>query len=615
MKQRMQVYLVTLGAVALLSAAGGCRDDAGLGPPPPAVALAPDSAELVVGQALQVLVVAEPDVRGEVVLTSSDPEIAAVQPPTTVRAVQAGRAVIRARLLNDDRVLDSVVVRVRADSLCPGCGRTPPALVAITDTAGVALDPRALHGPIELRLTLDVPPPDTLLLDFRVDTSTVCAQVAPPGAAPHACRLDTEAVTGGARRFATGPHVLSVVLRRPGGGVLASSSQAVVFQAPAPATMTGPLVAIATSGAHTCAIAADGATYCWGEGRDGQLGNGSRESSLVPVRVRAGPALVSISAGANLAWPEYPTSYDAQWSASCGLTASGAGYCWGYFWAVGNGGMPCAECAIPLTATPQPVAGGLAFRSIVVNPHGTESCGVSTQSAAYCWGYTPMNATIAAELQAAHVIVGTLGGYCALTPAGAVVCSGADRFGEAGVPWTGETVGPTIVRLPAGAVVDTLVASMAHVCALTTAGEAWCWGRNDAGQLGVGAADSICYTGLNSHGCPDAPAGARRVLAPRPFVRISAGLLHTCALADDGSAWCWGRNHEGQLGSAGGDAAAPRAVDTSLRYQAISAGGASTCGIGSDGIAVCWGGNDWGQLGTGDRTRYARPARVAGQGG
>ena len=92
MKQRMQVYLVTLGAVALLSAAGGCRDDAGLGPPPPAVALAPDSAELVVGQVLQVLVLAAPDVRGDVVLTSSDPEIAAMQPPATVTAAKAGRA-------------------------------------------------------------------------------------------------------------------------------------------------------------------------------------------------------------------------------------------------------------------------------------------------------------------------------------------------------------------------------------------------------------------------------------------------------------------------------------------------------------------------------------------
>ncbi len=613
--RRRNVRLLAVALPAgLLALAVGCRD--GTAPlPVPSVRLEPDSVLLVVGQALQVLVVADPAVRGDVVLSTSAPGVAMIQPPATVIAATPGRAVIRAVLVNDYRVLDSLVVRVRADSACVDCGgRVPPSILAITDTAGVYLDPRALHGVIELRLALDVPPPDTLLVDFTVDGTTVCAQTAPPGPAPHACRLDTEEIVGGARRFATGAHVVSAALRRQTGAVLALSSQTVVFQAPPPATIAGPLVAIATSGAHTCAIAADGATYCWGDGRNGQLGNGSRESSLGPGRVLAGPALASISAGAGMAWPEYPTAYDAYWSATCGRTAAGAGYCWGYFWAVGNGSAPCVECTVPLTATPQAVAGGLTFRAIAVNAQGDQSCGVTTQSAAYCWGYRPMTTMFPAELQAARAFVATLGGFCAVLPAGAVVCSGVNRFGEAGVPWSGDNVAATTVRLPAGVAVDTLVASTSHVCLLTAAGEAWCWGRNDAGQLGVGKADTLCYTGLNSHGCANALTGARHVLAPRPFVRISAGLMHTCAIADDGSAWCWGRNHEGQLGSSGDDAVSPRPVDTTLRFRAISAGGSSTCGISIDGLAVCWGDNRWGQLGTGDRTRYPRPARVAGQG-
>ncbi|MBU1380302.1 hypothetical protein KKD49_05700, partial [Myxococcota bacterium] len=31
-------------------------------------------------------------------------------------------------------------------------------------------------------------------------------------------------------------------------------------------------------------------------------------------------------------------------------------------------------------------------------------------------------------------------------------------------------------------------------------------------------------------------------------VKISAGKIHTCALKNDGSAYCWGHNNDGNLG-------------------------------------------------------------------
>jgi alpha-tubulin suppressor-like RCC1 family protein len=41
------------------------------------------------------------------------------------------------------------------------------------------------------------------------------------------------------------------------------------------------------------------------------------------------------------------------------------------------------------------------------------------------------------------------------------------------------------------------------------------------------------------------------------IVHIDAGGWHTCALADDGSLSCWGRNHLGQLGAPVGDSGVP----------------------------------------------------------
>ena len=51
------------------------------------------------------------------------------------------------------------------------------------------------------------------------------------------------------------------------------------------------------------------------------------------------------------------------------------------------------------------------------------------------------------------------------------------------------------------------------------------------------------------------------VLAGKTITAISAGGLHSCAVAD-GKAYCWGNNYYGQLGNGTTPTPVPVAVDT-----------------------------------------------------
>ena len=50
--------------------------------------------------------------------------------------------------------------------------------------------------------------------------------------------------------------------------------------------LKGQAVALAAGDSFTCAITTDGSAWCWGNGTEGQLGTGRKNSSARPVRVR-----------------------------------------------------------------------------------------------------------------------------------------------------------------------------------------------------------------------------------------------------------------------------------------------------------------------------------------
>lgn len=131
-----------------------------------------------------------------------------------------------------------------------------------------------------------------------------------------------------------------------------------------------------------------------------------------------------------------------------------------------------------------------------------------------------------------------------------------------------------------------------HSCLRTLDGKVYCWGGNDAGQIGQPPSTASSPVPL-----PVKLGGPARLVA--------AGTYHSCALLLDGTLWCWGRNADGQIGSGvGSDAYAP--VEVSLpagTTTAVALGEAHSCVLRDEGsthgAAYCWGRNASGQLGLG----------------
>jgi alpha-tubulin suppressor-like RCC1 family protein len=191
---------------------------------------------------------------------------------------------------------------------------------------------------------------------------------------------------------------------------------------------------------------------------------------------------------------------------------------------------------------------------------------------------------------------------CALTGAGNVKCWGSNGGSWLGDGTTSDHFTPVLVQGPnagqtlAGA--KALSVGLAHSCVVTGRGDVLCWGANSSGQLGTNdtlrrAIATLIYN----------PASTR-------FVDVAVGSAHTCALASDGTVWCWGGNQVNQLNSGNGlPSYKPVQVGGIAGARSLSAGGDHSCVVRADGTVKCWGTPEHFQLG--DNNTLARVKAVS----
>ena len=177
---------------------------------------------------------------------------------------------------------------------------------------------------------------------------------------------------------------------------------------------------------------------------------------------------------------------------------------------------------------------------------------------------------------------------CGLKTNGAAYCWGNNQWGELG---TG-AAGPdsyTPLAVTGGHQFVALVAGIAHACGLKASGEAWCWGDNADAQLGIGVTSA-----------PN--PSPQLVVGGHQFAALTSGTYHTCGRTTAGEVWCWGYNEMGALGN-GSQGISPTpvkiAAPAGTTFKWISAGNGHTCALTTTGSLYCWGANFLGQAGIG----------------
>ena len=244
-------------------------------------------------------------------------------------------------------------------------------------------------------------------------------------------------------------------------------------------------------------LASDGTMFTWGNGDQGELGNGSAVDSNVPVEVDissvlpAGRTIVAADAGSINGYAIDDAGFAYAWG-------------WGFYGQIGDGTND------PVVSTPRAVdvSGVLAGQSVTqISGGGSHALVLTAAGNLYSWGYENN---------------GRLGN--------GNTGSGASSNVPVAVDMTGVLAGRTITSVKAGTF---------HSVALDSTGAVSTWGYGVQGAMGTNSnVDELRPVLVDT-------AGA---LAGKTVTAINGGRFHSSALTADGALIWWGFNNFGISG-------------------------------------------------------------------
>ncbi|MDX2088205.1 MAG: hypothetical protein SFX73_10150 [Kofleriaceae bacterium] len=386
---------------------------------------------------------------------------------------------------------------------------------------------------------------------------------------------------------------------------------------------------------HTCGIRAN-KVYCWGD-NDGQQSDATMTSNATGItEVVLASAPVKVFAGASLScailadqsahcWGDHDlgasqaqpagvrpflagttfTSFALAYDHGCALAVGGTVRCWGDNTSYELGQTSVTQAAYDAAVT---ASHATPFKAITVT--NDVSCGTTTDDDLVCWGSVgrghfpggptmkTANHTVDATRAWGSVAIGEDHG-CALTTAGEVFCYGPNLDGATG--GTTFQARSSIPGTPQLAGVSQLVSGDGFACALDQATATLkCWGGNRTGELG----NREVASSMSPRTVPLA-VGATDVVR-----QVIVGDNHTCALVGPATggatAYCWGRNLDQQIATPM-TLSEPLPVASSMLFTQLASGGHHVCGLGVGGADItCRGDNTSLQLGANPATDGTR---------
>lgn len=231
--------------------------------------------------------------------------------------------------------------------------------------------------------------------------------------------------------------------------------------------------------AFSCAVAANGQGYCWGNNFSGQLGRGTIVSTPLQAPVQGGHRFEEIRTGAGNS------------TFACGRTGTGEALCWGSAGRSGIGVTSPGSSLSPLTVAlpPDPVV-------VTLDVGTSHACVVLEEGLAFCWGAggagqlgsgtlvdsaTPVEVRLPAGIRLTSVAAGSIS-TCGAAETGEVLCWGDRSYGQLGPQGGQGSAFPVFVPLPDEEKAVSVSSGSHHHCAVTESEKLVCWGRNQGGN-------------------------------------------------------------------------------------------------------------------------------------